>query len=98
MVAYPATTFIHTHTCMQAYPFKSRKRHGPDYTRQFPHLRARTKVFSSLLRIRNTATMAIHQFLQERGFVQVHTPVITSCDCEGAGDLFRVTVCIPIVN
>ena len=49
---------------LQEYPFKARTRHGLDYSRQFPHLRARTNAFAALLRIRNTATMAVHDYLQ----------------------------------
>lgn len=77
---------------LQDYPFKARKRHGLDYVRQFPHLRARTNSFSSLLRIRDTATKAIHDFFRKENFIQVHTPILTSSDCEGAGDLFEVKV------
>lgn len=73
-----------------AFPFKARKRHSPEYVRQFPHLRCRTNSFSSLLRIRSEATAAIHSYFKEHGFVQIHTPVITSNDCEGAGELFQV--------
>lgn len=76
----------------QEYPFKARKHHGLEYIRQFPHLRARTNSFSSLLRIRHTATMAIHEFFQKENFLHVHTPILTSSDCEGAGDLFEVKV------
>uniref|UniRef100_UPI003AAD7CB0 asparaginyl-tRNA synthetase isoform X2 n=1 Tax=Centroberyx gerrardi TaxID=166262 RepID=UPI003AAD7CB0 len=72
------------------FPFKIKERHGLEYIRQFPHLRCRTNVFSSLLRIRSEATAAIQSYFKENGFVQIHTPVITSNDCEGAGELFRV--------
>ncbi|XP_056139088.1 probable asparagine--tRNA ligase, mitochondrial [Lampris incognitus] len=72
------------------FPFKIKERHGIEYVRQFPHLRCRTNVFSSLLRIRSEATAAIHSYFKENGFMQIHTPVITSNDCEGAGELFQV--------
>ncbi|XP_062275435.1 probable asparagine--tRNA ligase, mitochondrial isoform X2 [Scomber scombrus] len=72
------------------FPFKIKERHGLEYIRQFPHLRCRTNVFSSLLRIRSEATSAIHSYFKENGFVQINTPVITSNDCEGAGELFQV--------
>ncbi|KAG1948292.1 asparagine--tRNA ligase [Pimephales promelas] len=72
------------------FPFKIKERHSLEYTRQFPHLRCRTNAFSSLLRIRSEATTAIQSFFRENGFVQIHTPVITSNDCEGAGELFQV--------
>ncbi|XP_043114864.1 probable asparagine--tRNA ligase, mitochondrial isoform X2 [Puntigrus tetrazona] len=61
-----------------------------EYVRQFPHLRCRTNAFSSLLRIRSEATTAIQSFFRDKGYVQIHTPVITSNDCEGAGELFQV--------
>ncbi|XP_074535678.1 asparaginyl-tRNA synthetase [Halichoeres trimaculatus] len=72
------------------FPFKVKERHNFEYLRQFPHLRCRTTNFSSLLRIRSEATAAIHSYFKEKGFVQIHTPVITSNDCEGAGELFQV--------
>lgn len=78
-----------------AFPFKVKKRHSPEYVRQFPHLRCRTNSFSSLLRIRSEATAAIHSYFKEHGFVQIHTPVITSNDCEGAGELFQVEASCP---
>ena len=77
---------------LQEYPFKTTTRHGVDYIRQFPHLRARTRLFSSVLRIRQTAAMAIHEFFQRRGYLLVHTPVLTSSDCEGAGEVFQAVV------
>ncbi|XP_042371869.1 probable asparagine--tRNA ligase, mitochondrial [Plectropomus leopardus] len=76
------------------FPFKIKERHGLEYIRQFPHLRCRTNAFSSLLRIRSEATSAIHSYFKENGFVHIHTPVITSNDCEGAGELFQVEVSI----
>uniref|UniRef100_A0A8C9WZW1 asparagine--tRNA ligase n=1 Tax=Sander lucioperca TaxID=283035 RepID=A0A8C9WZW1_SANLU len=72
------------------FPFKIKERHGLEYIRQFPHLRCRTNAFSSLLRIRSEAATAVHSYFKENGFVQIHTPVITSNDCEGAGELFQV--------
>ncbi|KAG7471171.1 hypothetical protein MATL_G00121580 [Megalops atlanticus] len=72
------------------FPFKIKERHGLEYIRQFPHLRCRTNTFSSLLRIRSEATSAIQSFFKENNFVHIHTPVITSNDCEGAGELFQV--------
>ena len=90
---YSSTNYLCVHCIiLQEYPFKARKRHGLDYIRQFPHLRARTNSFSSLLRIRHTAAMAVHDFFQKENFIQVHTPILTSSDCEGAGDLFEVRV------
>ncbi|XP_026225834.1 probable asparagine--tRNA ligase, mitochondrial [Anabas testudineus] len=72
------------------FPFKIKERHSLEYIRQFPHLRCRTNAFSSLLRIRSEATTAIHSYFKKNGFVQIHTPIITSNDCEGAGELFQV--------
>ncbi|KAM9820311.1 asparaginyl-tRNA synthetase [Neosynchiropus ocellatus] len=72
------------------FPFKIKERHGPEYLRQFPHLRCRTNVFSALLRLRSEASSAIHSFFRDSGFLQIHTPIITSNDCEGAGELFQV--------
>jgi asparaginyl-tRNA synthetase len=62
-----------------------------EYLRTIAHLRPRTNTFGAVFRIRNTASYAIHNFFYERGFVYVHTPIITGSDCEGAGELFRVT-------
>uniref|UniRef100_A0A8C8RTI7 asparagine--tRNA ligase n=1 Tax=Pelusios castaneus TaxID=367368 RepID=A0A8C8RTI7_9SAUR len=72
------------------FPFKTRERHPLEYTRQFPHLRCRTNILSSLLRVRSEATAAIHSFFKDNGYVHIHTPIITSNDCEGAGELFQV--------
>ncbi|KAM4044325.1 asparaginyl-tRNA synthetase [Anomaloglossus baeobatrachus] len=72
------------------FPFKVREHHPPEYTRQYPHLRCRRNTFSSLLRVRSAATSAIHHFFQSNGFILIHTPIITSNDCEGAGELFQV--------
>ncbi|XP_065137690.1 asparaginyl-tRNA synthetase isoform X4 [Paramisgurnus dabryanus] len=72
------------------FPFKIKERHPLEYIRQFPHLRCRTNAFSSLLRIRSEATAAIQSFFRDNGYVQIHTPIITSNDCEGAGELFQV--------
>ncbi|XP_067890522.1 probable asparagine--tRNA ligase, mitochondrial [Heterodontus francisci] len=71
-------------------PFKIKERHSLEYIRQFPHLRCKTNVFSSLLRIRSEAAAAIHSFFKNNGFVHIHTPIITSNDCEGAGELFQI--------
>ncbi|MDR1604332.1 MAG: asparagine--tRNA ligase [Gracilibacteraceae bacterium] len=72
------------------YPLQ-KKRHGLDFLRALPHLRARTNVFAAVFRIRSLLALAIHRFMGERGFVCVHTPVITTSDSEGAGEMFRVT-------
>ncbi|XP_023656426.2 asparaginyl-tRNA synthetase isoform X1 [Paramormyrops kingsleyae] len=72
------------------FPFKVKERHDMEYIRQFPHLRCKTNTFSSLLRIRSEATSAVQAFFKENGFLHIHTPIITSNDCEGAGELFKV--------
>ncbi|KAM4845843.1 asparaginyl-tRNA synthetase isoform 1-T1 [Thomomys bottae] len=72
------------------FPIKYKERHPLEYLRQYPHLRCRTNVLSSILRVRSEATAAIHSFFKDNGFVHIHTPIITSNDCEGAGELFHV--------
>ena len=72
------------------YPLQ-KKRHSVEFLRTIQHLRARTNLFSATFRVRSVAAAAIHEFFQERGFVYVHTPIITGSDAEGAGQMFRVT-------
>ncbi len=72
------------------YPLQ-KKRHSIEYLRTISHLRPRTNLFQAVFRVRSLAAYAIHKFFQERNFVYVHTPLITSSDCEGAGEMFRVT-------
>lgn len=72
------------------YPLQ-KKRHGFEFLREHAHLRVRTNTFGAVFRLRSALAQAIHQFFGERGFVYVHTPVITASDTEGAGKLFRVT-------
>ena len=72
------------------YPLQ-KKRHSVEYLRTIAHLRPRTNLFSAAFRVRSVAAHAIHCFFQERGFVYVHTPIITASDCEGAGEMFQVT-------
>ena len=76
------------------YPLQ-KKRHSPEYLRTIAHLRGRTNLFSAAFRIRSAAAFAIHQFFNGRGFTYVHTPLITGSDCEGAGEMFRVTTLDP---
>lgn len=73
----------------QDYPLQ-KKRATPEFLRTIQHLRPRTNLFRAIFRIRSVAAYAIHQFFQERGFVYVHTPIITASDCEGAGEMFKV--------
>lgn len=72
------------------YPLQ-KKRHSFEYLRSIAHLRPRTNTFQAVFRVRSLIAYAIHQFFQERGFVYVHTPIITGSDCEGAGEMFQVT-------
>ena len=72
------------------YPLQ-KKRHTLEFLRTMTHLRPRTNTFQAVFRIRSLAAFAIHKFFQERGFVYVHTPIITGSDCEGAGEMFQVT-------
>jgi len=72
------------------YPLQ-KKRHSVEFLRTIQHLRPRTNLFSAAFRVRSAAAHAIHCFFQGRGFVYVHTPIITASDCEGAGEMFQVT-------
>ena len=72
------------------YPLQ-KKRHTLEYLRTMTHLRPRTNTFQAVFRVRSLTAYAIHKFFQERGFVYVHTPLITGSDCEGAGEMFQVT-------
>ncbi len=72
------------------YPLQ-KKRHSFEFLRSIAYLRPRTNTFSATFRVRSLAAYAIHKFFQERGFVYVHTPIITGSDCEGAGEMFQVT-------
>lgn len=80
--------------CDPSYPLQ-KKRHGFEYLRTIPHLRPRTTTFSAVFRVRSVLTFAIHKFLCDRGFVNVTTPCITTSDCEGGGDTFRITTIDP---
>ncbi len=77
-------------TTDDSYPLQ-KKGHTPEFLREIAHLRPRSNLFSSIFRVRSRLAFAVHQFFQERGFVCVHTPIITGSDCEGAGELFRVS-------
>ena len=77
-------------TCPSDYPLQ-KKRHTIEFLRTMPHLRPRTNTLSAAFRVRSVAAFAIHRFFQESGFVYVHTPLLTGSDCEGAGEMFRVT-------
>lgn len=74
----------------ETYPLQ-KKRHSFEFLREIAHLRARTNTIGAVFRVRNACANAVHQFFQERGFLWVHTPIISANDCEGAGELFTVT-------
>ena len=76
------------------YPLQ-KKHHTTEYLRTIQHLRPRTNLYSATYRVRSVAAYAIHRFFQERGFVYINTPIITASDCEGAGEMFRVTTLDP---
>lgn len=74
----------------ETYPLQ-KKRHSFEFLRSIGHLRGRTNTIGAVFRVRNACATAIHQFFQERGFLWVHTPIISASDCEGAGEMFAVT-------
>ena len=76
--------------CPPEYPLQP-KRHTPEFLRTIAHLRPRTNLYSAVFRVRSVAAYAIHRFFQEHHFIYVHTPIISTNDCEGAGEMFRVT-------
>jgi len=78
----------------QSYPLQ-KKRHSFEYLREIAHLRMRTNTFGAVNRMRSKIAYAVHKFYQERGFYYLHTPIITASDCEGAGEMFRVTTFDP---
>jgi asparaginyl-tRNA synthetase len=78
----------------ETYPLQ-KKRHSFEFLRQIAHLRARTNTFGAVCRVRNLLSRSVHDFFQKQGFYYVHTPLITPMDCEGAGELFRVTTFEP---
>ncbi len=76
------------------YPLQ-KKRHSFEFLRSIAHLRPRTNAFGAVFRVRSALSFAVHRFFRERGFLYVHTPIITANDCEGAGEMFRVTTLDP---
>ena len=76
--------------CPETYPIQP-KRHTREYLRTVAHLRPRTNLFSAVFRVRSVAAMAIHKYFQDRGYVYVHTPLITGADCEGSDQMFKIT-------
>ncbi len=78
----------------EVYPLQ-KKRHSFEFLRTIAHLRPRTNTFGAVARVRNAMASAIHGFFQEKGFLYIHTPILTGSDCEGAGEMFRVTTLDP---
>ena len=78
----------------ESYPLQ-KKRHSLEYLREISHLRPRSNLFGAVFRVRSRLAYAIHHYFQERGFIYVHTPIITASDCEGAGEMFRVSALDP---
>ncbi len=75
----------------ESYPIQP-KRHTPEFLRSVAHLRPRTNLIAATTRIRHALSMSIHNYFHQNGFYWIHTPIITASDCEGAGDLFRVSI------
>ncbi|MBU4387651.1 asparagine--tRNA ligase [Candidatus Dependentiae bacterium] len=78
----------------EKYPLQ-KKRHSFEFLREIAHLRARTNTFGAVARVRNTLAFATHEFFQQKGFLYINTPIITAADCEGAGEMFRVSTLDP---
>lgn len=85
-----ASVTVHGWADPESYPLQ-KKRHSFEKLREWAHLRPRTNAFGAVARVRNCVCRSIHDFFQEEGFLYVHTPVITASDCEGAGEMFKVT-------
>jgi len=82
-------------TCDADYPLQ-KKRHTLEFLRTIPHLRARSNTFNAVFRVRSECAFALHSYFNKNGYVYVHTPLITGSDCEGAGEMFRVTTLDPL--
>src|SRR5438093_680214 len=81
---------VHGWADPETYPLQ-KKGHSFEFLRTLAHLRPRTNTFGAIARVRNSVCRSIHDFFQEQGFLYIHTPIITASDCEGAGELFKVT-------
>jgi asparaginyl-tRNA synthetase len=83
-------TLEHTGECdASEYPLQ-KKRHGLEFLRGIAHLRGRTNIIGAIMRVRSALAQATHQFFSQHGFLYVNTPLISSSDCEGAGEMFQV--------
>ena len=91
---HAAEVIVHGWADPEAYPLQ-KKRHSFEKLREWAHLRPRTNTFGAVARVRNRICRSIHDFFQEDGFLYLHTPIITASDCEGAGEMFRVTTIDP---
>ncbi|XP_078323918.1 asparaginyl-tRNA synthetase-like isoform X1 [Crassostrea virginica] len=83
---------VHGACDVKKFPFQPRKIHSHEHIRQFLHLRSKTALISAVMRIRNNVSMAVHKFFQDNGYICIQTPILSSNDCEGAGQLFNVKV------
>src|SRR3989304_4684806 len=91
---HAAEVIVHGWADPETYPLQ-KKRHSFEKLREWAHLRPRTNTFGAIARVRNRLSRSIHDFFQEEGFLNLHTPIITASDCEGAGEMFRVTTLDP---
>ena len=87
---HAAEVIVHGWADPEAYPLQ-KKRHSFEKLREWAHLRPRTNTFGAIARVRNQVCQSIHQFFQEQGFLYIHPPIITASDCEGAGEMFKVS-------
>lgn len=74
---------------LEGFPFLARKTYPPEYIREHLHLRSRVSAFNSVLRVRHHAAAAFHDYFHRNGYTQIHTPILTSNDCEGAGEVYE---------
>ena len=91
---HAASVTVHGLADSEHYPLQ-KKRHSFEKLREWAHLRPRTNTFGAVMRVRNRICQSIHEFFQEEGFLWIHTPIITASDCEGAGEMFRVSTLNP---
>ena len=87
-VELKADAVLYLSTCPPSYPL-AKKRHTEEYLRDIAHLRPRTNTMGAVARIRNALALATHTFFTDRGFLYMHSPIVTTSDCEGAGEMFQ---------